>query len=93
VSNSTYYRRIKEDDYPGAEELRRVADRFALSFPDLQIRFGLMSHHEVASYIESAPFRVATVREAPAITHRPRLSELNPRSDAPAVTTRSCRIC
>jgi len=27
VSSSTYYRRIKEDDYPNAEELRRVADR------------------------------------------------------------------
>ena len=83
VSSSTYYRRIKEDDYPDAEELRRVADRFELSFPDLQIRFGLMSRHEVASYIESTSLRVATVREAPAITRRLRLSELKPRSDAP----------
>ena len=31
ISSSTYYRRIKEDDYPNAEELRRVADRFVLS--------------------------------------------------------------
>ncbi len=65
VSSSTYYRRIKEDDYPHAEELRRVADKFDLSYPDLQIRFGLMSHDDVASYIESAPFRVATARRRP----------------------------
>ena len=47
VSSSTYYRRIKEQGYPDAEELRRVADRFGLSYPDLQVRFGLMSHEEV----------------------------------------------
>ena len=40
VSSSTYYRRVKEDNYPDAGQLRRVADRFALSYPDLQIRFG-----------------------------------------------------
>ncbi len=64
VSSSTYYRRIKEDDYPNAEELRLVADRFNLSYPDLQVRFGLMSHHEVRSYMESGPLAVATVSEA-----------------------------
>ena len=62
ISSSTYYRRIKEDDYPNAEELRRVADRFALSYPDLQIQFGLMSREEVWSYIESAPFAMTAVR-------------------------------
>jgi hypothetical protein len=83
ISSSTYYRRIKEIDYPDAEELRRVADRFNLSYPDLQIRFGLMSRQEVWSYIESAPFAVATVKEATP-THRPaKLSELKPRQDAP----------
>ena len=84
VSSSTYYRRIKEDDYPNAEELRLVADRFNLSYPDLQIRFGLMSHHEVRTYLESAPFTVATLAEAPVTTRRPaRLTELKPRQDAP----------
>jgi hypothetical protein len=83
VSSSTYYRRIKEADYPDAEELRRVADRFHLSYPDLQIRFGLMSHTEVRDYFESAPFRVATLRETQTVRRRPRLSELTPRSDAP----------
>ncbi|ABM13574.1 conserved hypothetical protein [Mycolicibacterium vanbaalenii PYR-1] len=39
ISSSTYYRRIKEDDYPSAEELRLVADRFTLSYPDLQIQY------------------------------------------------------
>jgi hypothetical protein len=85
TSSSTYYRRIKEADYPDAEELRRVADRFGLSYPDLQIRFGLMTHQEVASYLESAPFTVTTVRDVrTTTTRRPaKLSELKPRDDAP----------
>ncbi len=81
VSSSTYYRRIKEDGYPDAEELRLVADRFALSYPDLQVRFGLMSHQEVASYFENANVALATVE-----TRRVRplkLSEMKPRQDAP----------
>ena len=80
VSSSTYYRRIKEDGYPDAEELRRVADRFGLSYPDLQVRFGLMSHQEVQRYFEASGV-VATVE-----TRRvrpPKLSELKPRQDAP----------
>jgi len=90
ISSSTYYRRIKESSYPDAEELRRVADRFALSYPDLQIRFGLMSRQEVWNYIESTPFTVTAVQEAVRVqaepqqqVRRPRLSELTPRSDAP----------
>jgi hypothetical protein len=88
ISSSTYYRRIKEADYPDAEELRRIADRFGLSYPDLQIRFGLMSQQEVWSYVESTPFTGTAVREKTATrtTHRtraPKLSELKPRSDAP----------
>lgn len=88
TSSSTYYRRIKEADYPDAEELRRVSDRFGVSYPDLQIRFGLMSEQEVWSYIESAPFGRTALRDATITrtTHRtraPKLSELKPRSDAP----------
>jgi hypothetical protein len=87
ISSSTYYRRIKDADYPNAEELRRVADRFSLSYPDLQIQFGLMSRQEVWSYLESAPFTMTTVKEkvnqAQTTTRPPRLSELTPREDAP----------
>ena len=88
TSSSTYYRRIKEVDYPDAEELRRVADRFGLSYPDLQIRFGLMTQQEVWSYVESMPLTGTAARETTATrtTHRtraPKLSELRPRSDAP----------
>lgn len=89
VSSSTYYRRIKESDYPNAEELRRVADRFDLSYPDLQIQFGLMSRQEVLNYVratESADFALATLQEVttkPSVRHRPKLSELTPRLDAP----------
>jgi hypothetical protein len=84
VSSSTYYRRIKETDYPNAEELRRVADRFGLSYPDLQVRFGLMTHHEVRTYIESPPLAVATLSGATTTSRRrTRLAELKPRPDAP----------
>ncbi|BBY15568.1 XRE family transcriptional regulator [Mycolicibacterium litorale] len=84
ISSSTYYRRIKEHNYPDAEELRRVADRFDLSYPDLQIRFGLMSRQEVWHYVESSNLTVATVAEArPTTRRRPKLSELAPRPDAP----------
>lgn len=88
VSSSTYYRRIKETDYPNAEELRRVADRFDLSYPDLQVRFGLMSRQEVWSYVratESDRFGVATEQRTtnPTVTRRRKLAELAPRRDAP----------
>lgn len=87
TSSSTYYRRIKEADYPDAEELRRVSDRFGLSYPDLQIRFGLMTRQEVLNYVESLEFSGGSqraVREAARTrTRAPKLSELRPRSDAP----------
>ena len=88
TSSSTYYRRVKEADYPNAEELRRVSDRFGLSYPDLQIRFGLMSRQEVWSYLESEPVIVSavnhdTVTEMKPRIRRKKLSELSPRADAP----------
>lgn len=87
TSSSTYYRRIKEVDYPDAEELRRVADRFGLSYPDLQIRFGLMTRQEVLSYVEflehAGSSHTAVRENIRARTRAPRLSELRPRSDAP----------
>jgi len=85
TSSSTYYRRVKERDYPNAEELRLVATRFGLSYPDLQVRFGLMSREEVQQYVDSTPFTVATINTVTA-THSPvKLSELKPRLDAPSL--------
>ena len=89
TSSSTYYRRIKDVDYPNAEELRLVADRFALKYPDLQVRFGLMSRDEVVSYLQSYPLTVATTSDTATDTRigirpaRPKLSQLAPRPDAP----------
>lgn len=83
ISSSTYYRRIKEGHYPDAEELRRVADRFNLSYPDLQVRFGLMSRQEMWSYVESVPFKLATATETVTTPRPAKLSELKPRQDAP----------
>jgi hypothetical protein len=82
TSSSTYYRRIKEADYPNAEELRHIADRFNLGYPDLQVRFGLMSREEVWTYLETAPLSVATATDTKTV-RRPKLSELVPRPDAP----------
>lgn len=86
TSSSTYYRRIKEADYPNAEEMRLVADRFNLSYPDLQVRFGLMTRDEVWSYVQSAPMSVATIAKARTewrTVRGPRLRDLTPRTDAP----------
>ena len=69
ISSSTYYRRIREDDYPNAEELRKVAERFQLSFFDLQVRFGLVSREEVERYCQSASF---TLRPATSTIADPR---------------------
>jgi hypothetical protein len=53
ISSSTYYRRIREPDYPNAEELRQVATRFGLSSADLQVRFGLLDPEDVTIYADS----------------------------------------
>ncbi|MBB2990545.1 hypothetical protein FHR72_002013 [Mycolicibacterium iranicum] len=89
ISSSTYYRRIKEADYPNAEELRLVADRFSLSYPDLQIQFGLMTRQEVWQYVEAtgpAPSSLATLPDTTVKAtprQRTKLSQLSPRMDAP----------
>ena len=83
TSSSTYYRRIKDRDYPNAEELRLVSARFGLSYPDLQIRFGLMSRQEVWNYVGSKPFTVTTIDRQATARIPPKLAELQPRSDAP----------
>lgn len=83
ISSSTYYRRIKDPDYPNAEELRLLAGRFDLSYPDLQVRFGLMSRQDVRRYVESTPFTVATINSTTSAPPRVKLSELHPRQDAP----------
>jgi hypothetical protein len=83
TSSSTYYRRVKERDYPNAEELRLVATRFDLSYPDLQVRFGLMTREELQQYVDSKPFTVATINTVTATRNPVKLSELKPRLDAP----------
>jgi hypothetical protein len=83
ISSSTYYRRIKDDDYPDAEELRKVADRFNLSYPDLQIRFGLMSREDLERYIGAGPLAVRTANVTTTARHPAKLSQLTQRKDAP----------
>ncbi len=87
ISSSTYYRRIKDRDYPSAGELRLVSDRFGLSYPDMQVRFGLMTRQEVWRYVESDQVRVVAAEAAPRTqtvhARPPKLSESSPRRDAP----------
>jgi hypothetical protein len=74
-SSSRYYRRNKKDDYPNAEELRLVAERFGLDPVDLMARFGL---------IGSGPDfrgRGATVTKHQRLAKTPKLRR---RADAPA---------
>jgi hypothetical protein len=52
IATSTYYRRIKDADYPDAEELRKVAQKFDLSFLDLVVRFGLMSDEDMTREVQ-----------------------------------------
>ena len=72
-----------------------MADRFGLSYPDLQIQFGLMSRQEVWSYIESAPFTMTAVQgqrcETKQTTRPPKLSELKPRSGRSSALNRISR--
>lgn len=83
ISSSTYYRRIKDEDYPDAEDLRKIADRFNLSCLDLQIRFGLLGHHDVERYLESGPSPLTTATSAKAGRRLRKLAELQQRPDAP----------
>lgn len=85
ISSSTYYRRVKEADYPDAEDLRKIADRFKLNYLDLQIRFGLLGHHDVERYLTSGPSPVATVAPARTARRMRRLAELQQRPDAPSL--------
>lgn len=83
ISSSTYYRRIKETSYPNAEELRLVATRFQLSYPDLQVRFGLMTQDELCSYVESTKSSTTAIHHS--VITRPPIKSLNLhlRQDAP----------
>ena len=60
ISSSSYYRRIKEDDYPNADELYKVAETFRLSFTDLQVRLGFVTREDVEGYISATRLAIAS---------------------------------
>ena len=87
ISSSTYYRRIKEDDYPNAEELAasgrqvrpqlpRPADSVRTDEP--RKRCGATSNRP-----RSRSTAVKEDRGDTQTTRPPKLSELKPRADAP----------
>lgn len=53
ISSSSYYRRIREDDYPNADELHKISGRFGLNFTDLQVRLGFVTHEDLQTYVGS----------------------------------------
>ena len=53
MSSSAYYRRVKQDDFPNADELHKLADIFRLSFTDLQVRLGFVTRQDLEGYIGS----------------------------------------
>jgi hypothetical protein len=66
VSSSTYYRRIRQDDYPNADELHKIADRFHLSFTDLQVRLGFITREDVEGYVGAQRLSVPAAPRAEA---------------------------
>lgn len=54
ISSSSYYRRVREDDYPNADELHKIANKFSLSFADLQVRLGFVTREDLEGYIVSS---------------------------------------
>ncbi len=54
ISSSSYHRRIRDDDYPNADELHKIATRFHLSFTDLQVRLGFVTREDLEGYIVSS---------------------------------------
>ena len=59
ISSSSYYRRIREDDYPNADELHKIANRLGLSFADLQIRLGFITREELEGCVDSRNLALA----------------------------------
>lgn len=66
ISSSCYYRRIKQDDFPNPDELYKIAERFGLSFTDLQVRLGFLTHEDLMGYIGSAGIVITDVPRAEA---------------------------
>jgi hypothetical protein len=63
ISSSSYYRRVREDDYPNADELHKLAERFRLNFTDLQVRLGFVTHEDLESYVGSRQLPLTALGE------------------------------
>jgi hypothetical protein len=64
MSSSAYYRRIRQDDYPNADELHKLADGFRLSFTDLQVRLGFVTREDLEGYVGTKRLSVVAARRA-----------------------------
>jgi hypothetical protein len=64
MSSSTYYRRTMQDDFPNADELHKIADKFCLSFPDLQVRLGFVTREDLEGYVGAYRLSIAPIERS-----------------------------
>jgi hypothetical protein len=60
ISSSGYYRRGRQDDFPNADELHRIADSFGLNFTDLQVRLGFVTREDLEGYVGRQHLSIAS---------------------------------
>ena len=71
ISQSTYYTRIKEDDFPNAEECRLAAEFFGLNPVELMLDFGLVSEAAVRAVLDP-PLAARSITTLPDRLHKMR---------------------
>lgn len=63
IARNTYFNRSKEEDFPNAEECRRIAEHFDLNPIELQLTFGLVAPADVEDLLpgKAHPHGLATM--------------------------------
>lgn len=59
IARRTYSHRNTEDNFPDAEECRRIAGHFGLNPLDMMHRFGLITSDEIETFMNVVPLRSA----------------------------------
>ena len=85
LQKGAYYRRIHADDYPNAEELRRIAEGFALDPVDLLLQFGLIATEGEGGFIAVDPTRLTRRGGVQGVLQWTPLRELTPNMGMPGL--------
>lgn len=76
ISRNYYYTRVAQDDFPNAEECRRLGEHFGLNFIKLLITFGITDEGYILEGLGSSrgttAVRTRADRQAFNLTSRPR---------------------